>query len=99
MEAARTGSVVDVGHGATFGGDMANVNLLGLDLDLWAEAQKVALKPARRNTKGHISKASAYVSSAWCVLQFVQRATFSLNVTEVQFDARNHNLAMTTGLR
>lgn len=46
MEAARTGSVVDVGHGATFGGDVAYVNLLGLDLDLWANAQKVALKQA-----------------------------------------------------
>lgn len=76
---------------------MANVNLLGLDLDLSALAQKVALKQARRDTKGHTSKASAHVSSAWCVLQFVQRATFRLNVTEVQFDTRNHNLERTAG--
>lgn len=33
-----TWSVVDVGHGATFGGDVAQVDLLGLDLDLWAGA-------------------------------------------------------------
>ena len=38
MEAARTGSMVDVGHGATFGGDVAYVNLLGLDLDLLTKA-------------------------------------------------------------
>lgn len=34
-----TWSVVDVGHGATFGGDVAHVHLLGLDLDLWSGAQ------------------------------------------------------------
>lgn len=31
-----TWSVADVGHGATFGGDVAHVDLLGLDLDLLA---------------------------------------------------------------
>lgn len=50
MEAARTRPVVDVGHGTTFGGDVAYVNLLGLDLDLWAKAQMVALKQTRRHT-------------------------------------------------
>lgn len=34
-----TWSVVNVGHGVTFGGDMAQVDLLGLDLNLRAEAQ------------------------------------------------------------
>lgn len=28
--------MADVGHGATFGGDVAHVDLLGLDLDLLA---------------------------------------------------------------
>lgn len=45
--------------------------------------------------QGHLSESIAHVSSAWCVLQFVQGATFSLNVTEVQFDARNHDLGTT----
>lgn len=36
-----TWSVADVGHGATFGGDVAQVDLLGLDLDLWAAAESV----------------------------------------------------------
>lgn len=31
-----TWPVADVGHGATLGGDVAQVDLLGLDLDLWA---------------------------------------------------------------
>lgn len=31
-----TWSVADVGHGTTFGGDVAHVDLLGLDLDLLA---------------------------------------------------------------
>lgn len=31
--------MVDVGHGATFGSDVAHVHLLGLDLDLWTGAQ------------------------------------------------------------
>lgn len=38
-----TWSVVDVGHGATFGGDVAHVDLLGLDLDLWAAAESTNL--------------------------------------------------------
>lgn len=33
-----TWSVADVGHGAAFGGDVAHVHLLGLDLDLRAAA-------------------------------------------------------------
>lgn len=39
MKSAPTGSVVDVGHGATFGVDVAHVDLLGLDLDLWTAAE------------------------------------------------------------
>lgn len=35
--------VVDVGHRATFGGDVAQVDLLGLDLDLWAAAQRICI--------------------------------------------------------
>lgn len=35
----NTWLVVDVGHGATFRSDVAQVDLLGLDLDLWAAAQ------------------------------------------------------------
>lgn len=38
-----TWSVVDVGHGATFGGNVAHVDLLGLDLDLWAAAESTNL--------------------------------------------------------
>lgn len=48
--------------------------------------------PAR---KGPLSECGAHVSSPWGVLQFVQGATFSLNVTEVQLDARNHDLGTT----
>lgn len=39
-----TWSVVDVGHGATFGRDVAHVHLLGLDLDLWTGAQMDTLR-------------------------------------------------------
>lgn len=99
MEVARTGSVVDVGHGATFGGDVAYVNLLGLDLDLWAKVDKVALKQALQQAKGHVSESTAHVSSARCVQQLVQGATFSLNVTEVQFDAGNHDLGTRAAAR
>lgn len=42
--------------------------------------------------EGHRPECTTHVSAPWCVLQFVQGATFSLNVTKVQFDARNHNL-------
>lgn len=35
-----TWSVADVGHGATLGCDVAQVDLLGLDLNLWAAAQR-----------------------------------------------------------
>lgn len=34
-----TWSVVNVGHGVTFGGNMTQVDLLGLDLNLRVEAQ------------------------------------------------------------
>lgn len=34
--ADSTWSVVDIGHGATFGGHVTQVYLLGLDLNLWA---------------------------------------------------------------
>lgn len=36
----HTWSVADVRHGATFGGDVAQVDLLGLDLDLWGSSRK-----------------------------------------------------------
>lgn len=45
--------------------------------------------------EGHVSESIAHISAAWCVLEFAQGATFSLNVTEVQFDARNHDLGTT----
>lgn len=35
-----TWSVADVGHGAAFGGDVAQVDLLGLDLDLRGSSEK-----------------------------------------------------------
>lgn len=76
---------------------MADVHLLGLDLDLWAKAEKVALKQALQHAKGHVSESIAHVSSAWCVLQLVQGAAFSLDVTEVQFDAGNHDLGTRGG--
>lgn len=38
LDGGRTWSVVDVGHGVAFGGDVAHVDLLGLDLDLWGGA-------------------------------------------------------------
>ncbi len=39
MCVCSTWSVVDVGHGATFGSDVAQVDFLGLDLNLRAAAQ------------------------------------------------------------
>lgn len=36
-----------------------------------------------------------HVSPACCVLEFVQGATFSLNVAKVQFNTWNHDLGMT----
>lgn len=36
-----------------------------------------------------------HVSPACCVLDFVQGATFSLNVAKVQFNTRNHDLGTT----
>lgn len=78
---------------------MAYVHLLGLNLDLWAKAEKVALKQALQHTKGHVSESMAHISSAWCVLQLVQGAAFSLDVTEVQSDAGNHDLGTRAAAR
>lgn len=41
----HTWSVADVGHGAAFGGDVAQVDLLSLDLDLQRQAESVRNQP------------------------------------------------------
>lgn len=50
------------------------------------------IKTGTPKHEGHLPKSTTHVSASWCVLEFVQGATFSLNVTKVQFDARNHDL-------
>lgn len=45
-----TRSMMNVGHGATFGGDVAQVDLLGLDLNLRQEASSWDYNPMKGET-------------------------------------------------
>lgn len=45
-----TRSMMNVGHGATFGGDVAQVDLLGLDLNLRQEASSWDYNPRKGET-------------------------------------------------
>lgn len=50
-----------------------------------------------RGGGGDIWEGPAHVSSAWRVLELVQGAAFGLDVTEVQFDAGDHDLGKDSG--
>lgn len=56
------------------------------------KSTKGGIKPDTPAHEGHLPESTTHVSASWCVLEFVQGATFSLNVTKVQLDARNHDL-------
>lgn len=56
------------------------------------KSRKGGVKTDTPAPEGHLPESTTHVSASWSVLEFVQGATFSLNVTEVQFDARNHDL-------
>lgn len=57
--------MADVGHGATFGGHVAQVDLLGLDLDLRAAAERTD-SPLNVLSELHTTDMKRSKSCGWC---------------------------------